>query len=46
MWKQWFRITQGDIDTVQEKDIHAILSYPILSRGVYVFEKYIDVDLF
>ena len=39
-----FRITQGDTDTVQEKDIHAILPCPILG-GVYGFEKDIDVDL-
>ena len=44
--KHRFRIIQGDIDTVQEKDIHAILACLVLRRGVYRFEKDIDVDLF
>ena len=30
---------------VQEKDIHAILPCPVLRKGVYQFEKDIDVDL-
>ena len=30
---------------VQEKDIHAILPCPVLRKGVYEFEKDIDVDL-
>ena len=41
-----FRITQGDIDTVQEKDIHVIPPCPVLRRGVYEFEKEIDGHLF
>ena len=41
-----FRITQGDINTVQEKDIHAILPCPVLRRGVYGFKKDVDADLF
>ena len=45
--KHWFRITQVDIDIVQEKDIHTIFPCPVLKRGVYGFEKrQIDVDLF
>ena len=39
MWKRWFWITQGDSDTVQEKDIHAVLPCLVLRRGVYGFEK-------
>ena len=46
MWNRWFRITQGDIDTVQEKHIHAILSWPVLRTGVHGFEKNMGVDLF
>ena len=37
--KRWFKITQGDIVTVKEKDIHAILHCLVLRRGVYGFEK-------
>ena len=44
--KRQFRITQGDINTVQEKDIHAILPCPVLRRGVYGFKKDVDADLF
>ena len=43
--KRRFRITQGDTDTVQEKDIHAILPCLVLRRRVYKSEKEIDVDL-
>ena len=44
--KRQFRITQVDINTVQEKYIHAILIFPVLRRGVYEFEKDVGVDLF
>ena len=41
-----FKITQGNIDTLQENDIHAILHWLVLRRGVYEFEKNVGVNLF
>ena len=44
--KHRFRMTKGDIDIVQENDIHVILPCSVLRRVVDEFQKNIDFDFF
>ena len=44
--KHRFRMTKGDIDIVQQNDIHVILPFSVLRRVVDEFQKNIDFDFF